>query len=231
MPMQSASKAVVLTEKANGGLTATVRERLEQMILGGRIKAGERLTETALANQLNVSRGPVREATRLLAEAGLVTMVPNRGAFVRKVSLEDVLHVYDVRAGLARAAGRLAAMRITADQLAGLKDLLNRMESARMSLDSDAYIEANRAFHAGIVEATANPRLADFHQATERELFMFTRRGVLGQRRMDQSNKEHARIMEALAGGDEQNAACAFENHVLAGKQRMLDTLSWRESS
>ncbi len=216
-------------EKNTETLTAIVREKIEQMILGGQIKAGERLTESALAGQLNVSRGPIREATRLLAEAGLVTMVRNRGAFVREVSLEDILHVYDVRAGLARVAGRLAAMRATSDQIAELKALLEGMESARVVRDTDTYIEINRRFHAKIVESTANPRLIDFHQTTERELFLFTRRGVLGPRRLDRSNREHELILEALAKGDELGAARAFENHVLTGKQRMLDTLSWRE--
>lgn len=212
-------------------LTVVVREKIEQLILSGQIKAGERLTETALANELNVSRGPVREATRLLAEAGLVTMVRNRGAFVREVSLEDVLHVYDVRAGLARIAGRLAALRATSDQIVELKELLDRMEDARVARDTDTYVEFNHSFHVKIVEMTANPRLIDFHQTTERELALFTRRGVLGPKRLDRSNREHKQILAAISKGDELAAARAFENHVLVGKQRMLDTLSWREKS
>ena len=95
-------------------LQAMVRDRIEHMILSGELKAGEHLNENALAAELNVSRGPIREATRSLADAGLLTIMRNRGAFVREISLEDVLHVYDVRAGLASVAGRLAALRTLA---------------------------------------------------------------------------------------------------------------------
>ena len=111
-------------------LTRSVREQIEGMIMRGEIAAGERPNEIALATKLKVSRGPVREATRLLAEAGLVTMIHNRGAFVRQIKLEDVLHVYDVRAGLAHTAGRLAALRATESQVAELRSFWQRMEDA-----------------------------------------------------------------------------------------------------
>lgn len=85
--------------------TPTVRERIEAMILREVIVTGERWNENTFATQLEVSRGLIRDATRLLAEARLVTMIHNRGVFVREIKLEEVLQVYDVRAGLAHAAG------------------------------------------------------------------------------------------------------------------------------
>ncbi len=202
-----------------------VRERIEHMILSGELKAGERINENALAAELNVSRGPVREATRILAEAGLLTIMRNRGAFVREISLEDVLHVYDVRAGLARVAGRLAALRATEEGVALLRSLWEAMEEARISRDSDRYYDINREFHAKIVEMTGNHRLIDFHEMTEREVFLFLRRGVTGTTRIDISNQQHKQMLDAISAGDELAAAKAFEDHVVAGKQRMLDTL------
>lgn len=205
--------------------TAMVRERIEHMVLSGELKAGERLNENALAAELKVSRGPVREATRILAEAGLLTIIRNRGAFVREISLEEVLHVYDIRAGLARVAGRLAALRATPDGIADLEALWQAMEEARISRDSDRYYDINRVFHARIVEMTGNPKLIDFHETTEREVFLFLRRGVTGPSRIDTSNRQHREMLDAIASGDELAAARAFEAHVVAGKQRMLDTL------
>ena len=99
----SLTAAVAETSKPES-LARPVREQLEGMILRGELRAGERLNENALATKLNVSRGPVREAARLLSEAGLVTVIHNRGVFVREIKLEEVLHVYDVRAGLAGGA-------------------------------------------------------------------------------------------------------------------------------
>lgn len=212
---------------ANGSRPPTVvaRERIEHMILSGELRAGDHLNEYALASELHVSRGPVREATRILAEAGLLTIIRNRGAFVREISLEEVLHVYDIRAGLARVAGRLAALRATPEAVSELQALWEAMESARISRDSDRYYDINRSFHARIVEMTGNPKLIDFHETTEREVFLFLRRGVTGPTRIDTSNRQHKEMLDAIAMGDELASARAFEAHVVAGKQRMLDTL------
>ncbi len=219
------------TARNDDSLFAMVREQLEEMILSGEIEVGARLTESTLAARFGVSRGPIREALLLLAEAGLVKMVHNRGVFVREVSLEDVLQVYDVRAGLARAAGRLVAMRATPELLGQLHDLWDRLEAARKAQDVHLYHALNTDFHIAIVEATGNQRLIDFYQMTERELKLFTRRGVGGPSRADRSNREHLEIVNCIANGDEIGAAEAFENHTLAGKQRMLDSLSWRTLS
>lgn len=206
-------------------MTRSVREQIEGMILRGEFAAGERLNEYALAAKLKVSRGPIREATRQLAEAGLVTAIHNRGVFVREIKLEEVLDVYDVRAGLARTAGRLAALRTTEPQVAELRSLWQQMEDAVAAQNSDAYYEINRKFHTNIFKFSNNPRLIDCNADTERELFLFLRRGVVGPVRPKLSNQQHLEILEAIADGDEVRAANAFENHVISGKQRMLDSL------
>lgn len=209
-------------------LTRPVREQLEGMILRGELRAGERLNENALATKLNVSRGPVREAARLLEVAGLVTVIHNRGVFVREIKLEEVLHVYDVRAGLAAVAGRLAALRATEANVAELRALWQQMEDAILAQNTDVYYEINRTFHARTFEISNNPRLIDFNAITEREVFLFLRRGVAGNSRPRISNQQHLQIVEAIAAGDETGAARAFEAHIVTGKQRMLDSLSWK---
>lgn len=208
---------------------ASIREQIEHMILSGEIEAGARLTESTLAARFGVSRGPIREATRLLVEAGLVTIIRNRGVFVRKISLEDVLHVYDVRAGLARTAGRLLASRVTAEQIALLSALYDELERARVEQDQAAYNEGNRRFHTSLVEFTGNSRLIGYHDATEKELRLFVRRGVLGPARLRLSNREHRQILDCIIEGDSEGAAAAFERHILNGKQRMLESLSPNE--
>lgn len=206
-------------------LTWLVREQLEGMILRGEIAAGERLSENALATKLNVSRGPVREATRLLAEAGLVTVIHNRGVFVREIKLEEVLHVYDVRAGLAHVAGRLAALRATKADIAAVRELWQGMERAIAQEDPDLYYQLNKSFHSRLVDISKNQRLIDFHGITERELSLFMRRGVAGASRPRMSNHEHRLILEAVEAADEVAAAREFEAHIIKGKQRMLDSL------
>lgn len=211
------------TEEIATSLAETVREKIESMILVGDLVAGERLNENTLAKKLNVSRGPVREASRLLAEAGLLTVIHNRGVFVREIKLEEVLHVYDVRAGLARVAGRLAALRASNEQIEDLRTLLLKMDAIIADQDFERYYEVNRKFHSGIVEISRNPRLIEFHENTEREVFLFLRRGAVSRPRI--SNEQHREIFDAIASGDEERAARAFEVHVFSGKQRMLESL------
>lgn len=226
-PAPSLAPAIAEAPKPES-LTRPVRERLEGMILRGELRAGERLNENALAAKLNVSRGPVREAARLLAEAGLVTVIHNRGVFVREIKLEEVLDVYDVRAGLASVAGRLAALRATESHIAELRAFWRQMEDAVVAQNPDVYYEINRTFHARIVEISNNRRLIDFNAITEREVFLFLRRGVAGASRPRISNQQHLQIVDAIAAGDETGAARAFEAHIITGKQRMLDSLSWK---
>ncbi len=94
-------------------LTTLVQQELERRILAGNILPGDKLNENDVATELNVSRGPVREALRALEQAGLVRTEKNRGVFVRQVSLEEADEIYEVRAGLDELIGRLAAERAT----------------------------------------------------------------------------------------------------------------------
>ena len=205
-------------------LTRAARDKIEAMILRGEFTAGERLNEAVLAAKLKVSRGPIREATRQLAEAGLLTTVHNRGVFVRDIKLTEILHVYDVRAGLAYVAGRLAALRATKEQVAQLRALWQKMEGAIAGDDFDGYYDLNREFHTGIVAISNNPRLIDFHGVTEREMSLFLRRGVSARPRM--SNQQHLDIIDRIAAGDPDGAAKVFELHIVSGKQRMLESLT-----
>ena len=127
--------------------------------------------------------------------------MPNRGAFVRDISLEEALDLYDLRSGYARVSARLAALRATPPQVADLGRLWDEMEAARLEQNSDGYYEINRIFHARIVEASGNGRLVEMHEANEKELMLFLRRGVFGPLRLGASNREHRRVLDAIVAG------------------------------
>ena len=221
-PSQPAARAVAA---GHGHLSGAVHDRIERMVLTGSIAGGERINELRLAHQLKVSRGPIREALRTLERAGLLDAVPNRGMFVRKVALEDALHLYDVRGGLGRTAATLAARRITKPQLARLRATLDRMERAHAARDVAGYYAVNLAFHSQIIECAGNPRLVAVSDAVRNELQLYLRNAVLGHGRLAESQAEHRTIFKAIAEGDAERAGAAFEAHILAGKQRMLDHL------
>ncbi len=204
-----------------GGLVALVR----RLIVGGEIAAGGKLNEHALSRRLGVSRSALREAVRLLEQAGLVVIEPNRGVFVRRISLKEALDLFDVRAGLARTAGALVAVRASQDQLDRLAALHDSLVEARRRSDFAAYYDRNLDFHADLFSATGNERLVTLDEMMSGELQLFRRRNLGNAGQLDASIAEHARILDAVAARDPVRAARAFERHVLTGRQRMIDTL------
>ena len=212
----------------HGHLSGAVRARIEQMVLKGEIEAGERINELRLAARLKVSRGPVREALRSLERAGLLVAVPNRGMFVRKVALEEALQLYDVRAGLARVAARLAASRAGPRDLRRLRSLYSRMDEAAAARDAGQFNHWNNAFHAELLELSGNQRLVAMNEAVRNELQLYLGRGVVGPAQLRRSQAEHRAVLEAIERGDAEGAGAAFEAHVLAGKLRLLDYIGAR---
>src|SRR6476646_10389260 len=133
-----------------------VREQLQDAILEGVLKPGERLRAEALAQRFGTSRTPIREALLQLEGQGLVAVEPNRGAVVRAFDREDLLDLYNVRALLEPAAAALAATRRDAFQLVRLGMLCDVAEHAPV----EDQIDYNEQFHRIIAEAAGSPRLA-----------------------------------------------------------------------
>lgn len=202
-----------------------IQEQVRSMIHSGALRPGERVNENALAAQLGVGRNSAREALRALEQVGLVRIVPNRGAEVRKVSLEEALDLYDVRAGIAHSAGRLAAMRLDPEAETLIQKLLDGMEAALAARDGATYSDLNQAFHTALMNTSKNPRLIALDKAVAAELSLHIRKGVYTMAQMQLSHAEHCDIVQTLRDGRIAETAVAFEHHILNGKQRMLDTL------
>ena len=203
-----------------------IKEKVRSMIADGTLHPGERVNEQALAAQLGVGRNSAREALRSLERSGLVRIVPNRGAEVRKVSLEAALDLYDLRASIARTAGRLSASRLENEEETQLLALMDQMEVALKARDGGTYHKLNKTFHDLLMAITKNPRLIDLNNTIEAELSLYLRKGVYTMAQMQQSHTEHCRLVEALRNGQVTETADLFESHILTGKQRMLDTVT-----
>jgi len=203
-----------------------IQEEVRAMIADGTLQPGERVNEQALAAKLGVGRNSAREALRSLERSGLVRIVPNRGAEVRKVSLEAALDLYDVRAGIARTAGRLAAARLEADEETRLLGLMDQMEGALKARDGSTYHKLNTEFHDLLMDIAKNPRLIELNDTIEAELSLYLRKGVYTMAQMQLSHSEHKQLVDALCNGRVAETAELFENHILTGKQRMLDTVT-----
>lgn len=204
-------------------LTSLLKAEIEGMILDGSFTAGERINENALAVRFGVSRGPVREACRALAELGLVELIPNRGVFIRRIEQREAEQLYDVRAGLFGLAARLLARSVTKAQLAELDSLLDRMDAAAQSLDD--YYPLNLQLHDRIIEFTGNERLITAYRQLVKELHLFRARGLVQGGGLAVSNAEHRDIVEALRARDPLRAFEEAFRHVECGKGRMVSAV------
>ncbi|QPC44207.1 FCD domain-containing protein [Kaustia mangrovi] len=206
-------------------LTTSVQREIERMIMAGEVAAGDRLSESALADAMGVSRGPVREAMRALAQAGLVEIIANKGVVVRRIEMEEVLDLYDLRGVIFGLAVEGVACNGTAGQVAELKQNLADMISAYEAGDHGRYYELNVAFHAAIAEYSGNARARAIYESLVKEMHLFRRRGLSFVSNVEASLDEHRDIVEAIAAGDAEAAFRAGRAHVMNGKQRFLSTL------
>src|SRR5437870_13573911 len=120
-------------------LTTVVQQEIERAILQGEYAPGSKLIEATLAGKMGVSRGPVREAFRMLEEAGLVRTEKNRGVFVRDIPMDEAVEIFDLRAAMDELVGRQLAARITTRQMKEVRGLVDAMEKAVKTEDAYNY--------------------------------------------------------------------------------------------
>ena len=203
-------------------LTSVLEREIESLILAGELPPGDRINEIQLAKRFGTSRGPIREATRSLEGKGLVEVVRNRGVFIRRLTLEEALEIYELRAALFGLAGRLLAARMDDETLAALTAQLQRMDEVAEERDFDTYYPLNLKFHSDIVERAGNATLGAEYRAMVKKLHLFRARSLVQGGGLAVSNREHREIVDALASGDVERAHAACWRHVERAKHRML---------
>lgn len=188
---------------------AVVRER----ILTGDLARDARLHQEAISAELGVSRTPVREALARLAADGLVELLPNRGARVAEVSPGDMAAAYEARLVVEPVAARLAAARRDEEGLTAMREAVADQRRACAAV-KEAY-RANRRFHLALVEAADNPFLLRFVEAIwagRIGLHVYLEQAAPAELEADAD--EHARIVEAVAAGDGEEAERLTREHI-----------------
>ena len=178
-----------------------VYRKVKDAILRRRLAPGNQLVESVIAQTLDTSRTPVRSALRSLAEEGLVTMVPNRGAFVVQPSLKEIQDAFFMREQLEELAWELAAPHFTIDDIKDMRRMVAEETRAVRQKDFDHYLEINRLFHLMPARKTGNSYLITFMERLLTQIGIYlTLYDVFFDRRPEevQSLKEHARIIELL---------------------------------
>ena len=206
----------------SSSLTSVVQGELERMILSGELAPGAKLTEVALAARLGVSRGPLREAFRMLDEAGLVRTEKNRGVFVRDIPIIEAIEIFDLRAAMDELVGRRLAEHITAPQLKEVRGMVDQMERAVKAKDTYTYHLLNLRFHDRLVELAGNSKLTAIYRKLIKELSLFRRLNLADGWLMPISAGEHRAIVKAIASGDPEAAGKAMFDHVIESKERTI---------
>jgi DNA-binding GntR family transcriptional regulator len=208
-----------------------VYDHLRAEILDGRLEPGTELAETALSEQLGVSRGPLREAIGRLAAEGLVTVRPRRGAVVRSLSEEEFLELYQVREALETMAVKLAVPRLAPDDLAALEELNRAMDACGERGDLDRFFEANLAFHARILDASGNRMLVELYRQLLDRLGHYRMRSLTLRGNLRRSVTEHAAILRAAKRGDAERAAALMADHIRVPQRRIKRSSKGVEST
>lgn len=211
-------------------LRKLVADQLRTAILEGRMKPGEWLRQEKLAQELNVSQMPVREALKELAAEGLIEHVPYRGARVVEFDIADVTDLYEHRAFLEGRAVEFAAANITPGEIQELKDMATQM--AAIPAEGIAqYRKINRAFHELIFRASKHEylirTLTQMWEAFPTMLignFAMTAQQPLPERDK-QDHDEHLTIIAALEAQNEKQARSAMQAHILSAAHHLIQSL------
>jgi DNA-binding GntR family transcriptional regulator len=219
--MDSSDRLPKPLERVSQTFSDRTVEVLRDTVISGRFRAGERLNEVELANALGISRGPLREAIQRLHSERLLTAVPNRGAFVRVISPDELSDLYEVRIALETHAARLAAK-----SAADVAHELNLMlEAADSDGGDDGTYPGHPGFHHRLIALTGNAALTDAATDVYRQIALARSAAGSDSGRMREAAAEHGEIADLLARGKGDGAAKALERHLrssLASSLRLL---------
>lgn len=195
-------------------LREVVAEELRAMIVRGELAAGERLLEDKLAEQLGVSRNPVREAIRSLEATGLVEVVPRRGAYVCRPDATDARHLLEVRSLIESYAAGLVAKAQPEGFVDELRACIAEGRKASAEGNTVRASELHSEFHKMIERATGNPYLAQVVEPLRQRTEMVF--SILLHRRGPTSWDEHERVASAIAEGDPEQARATVYEHIMS---------------
>jgi DNA-binding GntR family transcriptional regulator len=202
----------LLLDRVN--LPIRVCDVLRSRIIANELPDGAKLTEDSLAKELGVSRTPVREAFNRLAQEGLVTVFPGRGAFVATLSFSDMVQLLEIRETLEGMAARLATNRLTKTNLEKLRRQMEVALEKSVGNDYTGYLDVDRRFHESLISASGNQHLSQLMKSLRDRIQMLRRRSVILPGRAHKSFQEHLQIIDALAARDPDLAEERIRIHI-----------------
>ncbi|MFE9313074.1 GntR family transcriptional regulator [Streptomyces sp. NPDC088353] len=207
-----------------------VRDALENAVVDGHYRPGERLDPARLEQEFGCSRTPIREALQALQRSGLVQIRPKQGTYVTELSVSELAERFEVMAELEGMAARLSARRIDREALGDLERALQECESHAAAGDADRYYYANARFHGIVYDSCGNEYLRLQAHALKRALQPYRRLQLRVPDRMRRSLAEHREIADAITRGDAETAENAARDHVLVQVMEFSQLVrTWRQ--
>ncbi|WP_418750627.1 GntR family transcriptional regulator [Frisingicoccus sp.] len=204
---------------------------LRQAILKGELEPGERLMEMQLAEQLGVSRTPIREAIRKLELEGLVLMIPRRGAIVAKITEKDLKDVLEVRASLERLSTKLACERMEEKTIEELREAQEAFKAALRGDDITLQAQKDVEFHDVIYKSTNNLRLIQMLNNLREQMYRYRLEYLKDGTSHQKLVEEHEAIIEALSRRDTEETTNIMVGHVYNQEQAVMRKIHEAEST
>ncbi|TAH40783.1 MAG: GntR family transcriptional regulator [Betaproteobacteria bacterium] len=198
-----------------------VAERLRERIFSHELQPGTWVDEQALAEQYGISRTPLREALKVLASEGLVTLKPRRGCYVTEISDRDLDEIFTVMAMLEGECARSCASRASEADLARLKAIHTDLERAAGKQDIDGFFEANQAFHQAIQQIADNRWLLHVIEDLRKVIKLSRHHSLFSEGRLEQALAEHRTVLDALLERDGVAAEARMREHIRSGREAL----------
>lgn len=205
------------TKLNNRPLYEDVADKLREQIFSKKLQPGSWLDEQSLADQFGISRTPMREAIKVLASEGLVTIKMRRGAYVTEVFRSDLEQIFTILSLLEGQAAKEAATKASEAQLNLLDHLHHRLETAAADRDIEQFFEINVKFHELIQEIAGNRWMNGVIADLRKVLKLHRRDSLTSTGRLQNSLLEHREILRALLKRDEAAAESAMQKHLANG--------------
>ena len=228
---QGVRSAFGAMEPLTRSLPEQIAARLAERIVAGVYAPGERIREEALAAEFSVSRGPAREALRMLEKDGLITIFARRGAMVTKLTIEEVREIFEIRAVLNGLRDRSVAESAQRDQvLPHLEaEVAKLAQSARAPEKGEAYVDTVLQINRLLNRATPNRRLSAYLTSLEQQTARYSRLGLSTPERRRQSVQRWQRLVKAIRAGDGEAAERIARERVLESRDAAIRLLASRE--
>lgn len=206
-------------------LTDRAYERVRHDIITCTLAPGAEISEPQLCTQYRLGKAPVRMALNRLAHEGLVRAIPRRGYMVTPVTLQDIHDVFELRLMLEPAAARMAAGKVDTQRLRVLDDVCRAGYQPNDIKSITRFLDANKAFHVAIAQATGNCRLASMIAQLLDQMTRLLHLGLGLRNRSQEMQHEHRALMKALARGDSETAERISREQIEAARNMVLSTI------